>query len=273
MKNSKVILVTGASSGIGRACAELLHHRAHIVYGTSRNPASISVPWRMIELDVTCDELVSTAVARIVAEQGRIDIVINNAGLVMAGAIEDTSLDEARCQLDTNFFGVLRVCKAVLPSMREKRAGLIINIGSLAGLVGLPFQGLYSASKFAIEGFTEALRLEVAVFGVDAVVIEPGDIATSVVENRVRVSASAGQSAYRETFEKVVATYEKEEHAGASPDVVANKVLTVIEARRRSPRYGAGPIAQHLLAGLKPFVPARLFEWGLMIYYGLKRGA
>jgi NAD(P)-dependent dehydrogenase (short-subunit alcohol dehydrogenase family) len=270
MNDPKVILVTGASSGIGRACAQLLHRRSHIVYGTSRNPGSISVPWRMVELDVTRDDSVETAVAKIIAEQGRIDVVINNAGLVMAGAIEDTRLDEAQRQFDTNFFGVLRVCKAVLPSMREKRVGLIINIGSLAGLLGLPFQGLYSASKFAIEGFTEALRLEVAEFGIDAVVIEPGDIATSVVENRVRIAASASGSAYRQAFEKVVATYEKEERAGASPDVVASKVLAVIETRRRSPRYGAGPISQRLLTGLKPFVTGRLFERGLMIYYGLK---
>ena len=268
MTAPKVILVTGASSGIGRACADLLHARGHLVYGANRDPARVDAPWRKLAMDVTDEASVSRAIETLIAEQGRIDVVVNNAGLVLAGAIEDTSLDEAKSQLDTNLFGAMRVCKAVLPSMRARGAGLIINIGSLAGLVGLPFQGLYSASKFAIEGFTEALRLEVAAFGVEAVVVEPGDIATSVVENRVRAAASGEGSAYRDAFRAVVATYEKEERAGAAPTVVARRILAIIET---SPRYAAGPFAQRLLTGLKAFVPAKTFEWGLMLYYGLKR--
>ena len=271
MSGSKVILVTGASSGIGRACAALLHEKSHVVYGTSRKPAD-ETPWRMLRLDVTSDDSVKGAVARILSEQGRIDVVINNAGLVMAGAIEDTSLDEARLQIDTNLFGVVRVCKAALPAMRDKRSGLIINVGSLAGVVGLPFQGFYSASKFALEGLTEALRLEVAAFEIDAVIIEPGDIATSVVQNRVRVAASGAASPYRAAFETTVATFEKEETAGARPDVVARRVLSIIEGGRPAVRYSVGPIGQRLLSGLKPFLPSRWFEFGLMIYYGLKRG-
>ncbi len=226
----------------------------------------------MLQLDVTSEQSVASAVARILDEQGRIDVVVNNAGLVMAGAIEDTSLDEARLQLDTNLFGAARVCRAVLPTMREKRSGLIINVGSLAGVVGLPFQGYYSASKFALEGFTEALRLEVAAFDVEATIVEPGDIATSVVQNRVRVAASGAASPYRAAFDKTVATFEKEETAGASPEVVARRVLSIIESGRPAVRYSVGPFGQRLLAGLKPFLPSRWFEFGLMIYYGLKRG-
>jgi NAD(P)-dependent dehydrogenase (short-subunit alcohol dehydrogenase family) len=267
----KVILVTGASSGIGRACAELLHAKSHIVYGTSRNP-SADAPWKMLQLDVTSDASVSAAVATILAEQGRIDVVVNNAGLVMAGAIEDTSIEEAQRQLDTNLFGAFRVCKAVLPAMREKRAGLVINVGSLAGVVGLPFQGFYSASKFALEGFTEALRLEVASFGVKAVIIEPGDIATGVVQNRVRVVSSGLRSPYRVAFEKTVATFEKEESAGASPGVVARRVAAIIATDRPAVRYSVGPFGQRLLSALKPYLPSKWFEFGLMIYYGLKRG-
>ena len=271
MTAPKVILITGASSGSGRACADLLHALGYVVYGCNRDPSRVDAPWRKLAMDVTDEASVARAIETLIAEQGRIDVVVNNAGLVLAGAIEDTSLDEAKSQLDTNLFGAMRVCKAVLPSMRARGAGLIINIGSLAGLVGLPFQGLYSASKFAIEGFTEALRLEVAAFGVEAVVVEPGDIATSVVENRVRAAASGEGSAYRDAFRAVVATYEKEERAGAAPTVVARRILAIVETSRPAPRYAAGPFAQRLLTGLKAFVPAKTFEWGLMLYYGLKR--
>jgi len=269
MADAGVVLVTGASSGIGRACAALLHARGYVVYGTSRAAAG-DVPWRMLRMDVCDDAAVANGVAQILAEQGRIDVVINNAGMVMAGAIEDTTPDEARAQLDTNVLGALRVCRAALPAMREKRSGLVVNIGSLAGVVGLPFQGFYSASKFALEGLTEALRLELAPFGVRAVVVEPGDIATNVVQNRVRV-ASSGAGLYKASFDKVLATYEKEESAGGPPEVVARKILAIIETKNPAVRYSVGAIGQRILSGLKPFLPSKWFEFGLMIYYGIKR--
>jgi len=264
----KVVFITGASSGIGRACAALLHERGYLVYGTSRKPAPIE-PWRMVVLDVRDDASVSAAAAQILAEQGRVDVLINNAGMVLAGALEDTTLDEALAQLDTNVLGALRMCKAVLPAMRAQRSGVIINMGSIAGRVGLPFQGLYSASKFALEGFTEALRLETRPFGVRAVVVEPGDIATGVVQNRVRAAASGEGSAYLGAFRKVVASYEKDESGGASPDVVARTVLAIIEKGAPAVRYSTGPIAQRLLSGLKPFLPSKVFEFGLRVFYGL----
>ncbi len=267
----KVVLVTGASSGIGRACAALLTARGHIVYGTSRGPAA-GTPWRMLELDVTRDDMATASVAQILSEQGRIDVLINNAGMVLAGALEDTSLEEARLQFDTNVLGALRMCKAVLPAMRAQKSGLVINVGSIAGKVGLPFQGLYSASKFALEGLTEALRLEVAPFGISAAIVEPGDIATSVVANRVRAAASGDGSAYREAFVKVVASYEKDETGGASPDVAARTALAIIEKRAPAVRYSTGPVGQRVLSGLKPFLPSKVFEFGLRVFYGLKRG-
>ena len=271
MRDQKIILVTGASSGIGRACAECLHAEAHIVYGTSRTLARAATPWRMIELDVTNDASVARAIALILSEQGRIDVVVNNAGVVYAGAVEDTSIDEAQHQLDVNFFGALRVCKAVLPAMRAQKSGIIFNVSSLAGRLGLPFQGLYSASKFALEGLTESLRPEVAPFGIEVVLIEPGDIATSVVENRIRAVASGAGSAYRENFTRVVALFEKEEKAGASPQVVARRIAALIATQRPAVRYTVGPLAQRFLAALKPLSPSRFFERCLMLYYGLKR--
>lgn len=162
MSGSKVILVTGASSGIGRATADLLHARGHRVFGSSRNPAIHEAPWSLVGLDVTEDASVAACVEAILASEGRIDAVVNNAGLVMAGAVEDTSPQEAQRTFETNVIGAIRVARAVLPSMRSRRSGVIVNMGSLAGRVGMPFQGLYSASKFALEGLTESLRQEVA---------------------------------------------------------------------------------------------------------------
>lgn len=195
MNGAKVVLVTGASSGIGQACAELLSARGHTVYGTSRKPPPEPARHRMLELDVTRDDSVQKAVATVLEEQGHLDVVVNNAGYALAGPIEDTSIEEARHQLDTNFFGVLRVCKAVLPSMRARGSGLIVNVSSLGGMVGLPFQGLYSASKFALEGLTESLRQEVAPFGVQVTLLQPGDVRTAITDNRVR--ARGGWSRFR----------------------------------------------------------------------------
>src|SRR6266498_4866639 len=161
----KVVIVTGASSGIGKSCAEYLKQRGHKVYCASRSTED-QLSDGKISLDVDNDDSVNRAVQRVFEHAGRIDVVINAAGFGIVGAVEDTAIAEAKTQFETNFFGVVRVCKAVLPVMREQGSGLIINISSIAGLVSLPFQAFYSASKFALEGMTEGLRMEVAPFGV-----------------------------------------------------------------------------------------------------------
>ncbi|WP_408888203.1 SDR family oxidoreductase [Myxococcus faecalis] len=271
-QGSKVVLVTGASSGIGEACAELLSVRKHVVYGTSRRPPETpTVGYRMLALDVTQEDSVRRAVAELLEREGRIDVVVNNAGHALAGALEDTSVEEAWRQLDTNVLGVLRVCKAVLPHMRERRSGLIINIGSLGGVVGLPFQGLYSASKFALEGLTESLRQEVEAFGIQASLVEPGDVRTRLTDNRVRAEGSRDGSAYREPFEKVLAIIEKEEREGVPAEAVARKVLEVMEAREPDVRYSVGKLSQRAAVVAKTLLPARTFEGLLMSMFGLKR--
>ncbi|MCK8498880.1 SDR family oxidoreductase [Myxococcus fulvus] len=271
-QGSKVVLVTGASSGIGEACAELLSVRKHVVYGTSRRPPRTqSVGYRMLALDVTQEDSVRRAVAELLEREGRLDVVVNNAGHALAGALEDTSVEEAWRQLDTNVLGVLRVCKAVLPHMRERRSGLIINIGSLGGVVGLPFQGLYSASKFALEGLTESLRQEVEAFGIQASLVEPGDVRTRLTDNRVRAAGSRDGSAYREPFEKVLAIIEKEEREGVPAEAVARKVLEVMEAREPDVRYSVGKLSQRAAVVAKTLLPARTFEGLLMSMFGLKR--
>ncbi|QRK06502.1 SDR family oxidoreductase [Archangium violaceum] len=268
-KGSKVVLVTGASSGIGRACAELLSARGHTVYGTSRKPSPAPTGYRMLELDVTREESVQKGVSTVLEEQGHVDVVVNNAGYALAGPIEETSMEEARRQLDTNFFGVLRVCHAVLPSMRARGSGLIVNVSSLGGVVGLPFQGLYSASKFALEGLTESLRQEVASFGIQVTSLQPGDVRTPITENRVRVQRCGPDSPYRSAFETALGIIEKEERAGAPVELVARRLLELVDRKQVGVRYSVGHLSQRLLTSTKAFLPARLFERILMSYYGL----
>ena len=170
---SQTVLVTGASSGIGQVIAQLLTERGFTVYGTSRKPTGTLIP-----LDVRSDESVRACVDRV----GTIDVLVNNAGYTLMGSAEETSVDEAKAQLETNFFGVVRMVKAVLPAMRQARAGKIITIGSLAGITAIPFGAFYTASKFALEGYTEALWHELRPFGIHVTLIEPGQVETPFFE-------------------------------------------------------------------------------------------
>jgi len=200
---SKVVLITGASSGFGKACAEHLAGLGHWVYGTSRRArfedgAVVPGGVRMLPMDVREDDSVARAIAFIRKDAGRLDVLVNNAGLALAGAIEDTTVDEARDLFETNLFGAHRVCRAALPILRAQGAGLIINVSSLAGLVTVPFQGFYSASKYALESMTDALRMEVAAFGIRVVLIEPGDFKSGFTAGRVFAAASGEGSPYAE---------------------------------------------------------------------------
>src|SRR5580704_17976127 len=216
MSDRRIALVTGASSGIGRACAELLAARGLRVYGGSRHPEPHAA-FEAVRMDVRDEASVDEAVANIIQCEGRIDVVVNNAGISIVGAVEDTSLEEAKDQFEVNFFGVLRLCRSVLPILRKQRAGYIVNIGSIGGLVAIPYQGLYSASKFALEGLSESLRMETRRFGVHVVLIEPGDHRTAITENRRRTGGSQSSAVYRERFERAIARMAADERNGADP--------------------------------------------------------
>jgi NAD(P)-dependent dehydrogenase (short-subunit alcohol dehydrogenase family) len=266
-----VVLITGASSGFGEACADHLAQLGHQVYGSSRRatfPEGTPEHYpRMIPMDVCDDASVRAAVDFVLAAEGRLDIVVNNAGFAMAGAVEDTSPEEAKGLFDTNFFGVHRVCRAVLPTLREQRSGLIVNISSIGGLIAIPFQGFYSASKFAIEALTEALRMELMPFGIRVTMLEPGDFKTALTDNRVFASQSSTNPAYQVFCQRAVAVMEHDEQRGAAPLEVAQTLATVIEKRSPRLRYAVGMLAQRLAVWLHRLLPNRLFEKGIMAYY------
>lgn len=255
----KVVLVTGASSGIGQACAEMLAARGYLVYGASRRP-----PADGIAMDVRDDTSVRRAVDHVLAREGRVDILVNNAGIAIAGAVEDTSIDEAQEQFEVNFFGVLRMCRAVLPAMRAQRAGYIVNIGSIAGLVAVPYQGLYSASKFALEGLSESLRMEVGRFGVRVVLIEPGDHRTGLTDHRRR---SAESEAYRDRFQRAARRMEADERSGPEPAAVARLLLRILKKARPRLRYATGPVPERAAIWLKRLLPYSVVETAMDFYY------
>lgn len=270
MNTARVVLVTGASSGIGRVCAEYLATRGFRVYGTSRQagwPAA-DTPLQsltMIPMDVTSERSVTQAVEWLLAREGRIDIVLNNAGFGIAGAVEDCSIEEAQRQFDTNFFGLLRVCRAVLPAMRQQRSGHLINVSSIGGLISIPFQGLYSASKFAVEGLTESLRMELRPFGVQAVLIEPGDFQTGFTAQRQL--ATGGSGAYEVAMRRAVAVMEADERGGATPEAIAHRVERIVNQRRPALRHRIGPLPQRLAVPLKALLPQAWFEAAVRLYY------
>ncbi|MCX7749990.1 MAG: SDR family oxidoreductase [Candidatus Bipolaricaulota bacterium] len=261
-----VVLVTGASSGIGRTCADLLSRSGFTVYGGSRTaPSEPPSGWTWLPLDVRDEASVRGAVDRILEEAGRIDVVVNNAGYGIAGPVEETPLPEALDLFQTNFFGALRVCQAVLPHFRARGAGTIVNISSLGGRIPLPYQGLYSASKFALGGLTEALRMEVAPLGIRVVLVEPGDVRTPFPAHRRRVERVA--KAYQEPLARALAQAERDEREGVPPEAVARLVLRILRHPRPKRRYTVGPLPQRAAARLQDLLPGRLVEWGIMRHY------
>jgi len=254
---SQTVLVTGASSGIGQAIAQLLAERGFTVFGTARKPAApASAKVTMVPLDVRSDDSVRACVERV----GQIDVLVNNAGYSLMGSAEETSLDEAKAQLETNFFGVARMVKAVLPAMRKTGGGKIINIGSLAGITAIPFGAFYTASKFALEGYTEALWHELRPFGIHATLIEPGFVHTAIGESTQ--VAAAPLAPYNDVRQRATAALGRHVKNGISPDAVAKTVLRVVQSRSPALRYRVGTDAVWF-PRLKSVMPWPLFAIGV----------
>ena len=257
----RVILVTGSSSGLGKACCDrLARNGTNRVYGGSRT-LKAGEGWAHVAMDVTDDASVAAAVAAIVDKEGRLDSVVHCAGNSLAGPVEDTRIDEAKHQFDTNFFGAVRVVRAVLPVMRRQGRGQIIMIGSVGGLIGLPFLAHYSASKFALDGLVEALRTEVEPLGIQATVVHPGDFNTALGANRMHCADTKPGTAYYERFRKIVAFYDAAEHNGGSPDLVARKVERLLAKRRLPVRVVVGSPLEIAGVWAKSLLPGRSFEF------------
>ncbi|MEN8160079.1 MAG: SDR family oxidoreductase, partial [Myxococcota bacterium] len=255
---SQVILVTGASSGIGAACAARLAADGHRVFGTTRRPTPPATPadidW--LTLDVRDAASVERGVQHVIDLVGRIDVLVNNAGIGLAGAVEDTTPEDLVEQLETNLLGPLRLVRTVAPHMRAQGAGRIVQISSLAGRIGVPFQGAYTASKFALEGLSEALALELRPFGVDVVIVQPGDHRSGFGAARRWTDAAHGSPIYGERARRAVAAMEEAERNGPPPERAARLVARIVAARRPRLRYvcatpveRCGLVAQRLLPG------------------------
>jgi NAD(P)-dependent dehydrogenase (short-subunit alcohol dehydrogenase family) len=258
MKN-KVALVTGASSGIGEATAERLARAGYKVYGTSRRGAQAGKgSFEMLALDVTSDESVKAAVEEVLRLEGRIDVLVNNAGFSVApAAAEETSVEQAQSIFETNFFGIVRMTRAVLPSMRAHGSGRIINIGSVLGFLPAPYMAVYSATKHAVEGYSESLDHELRAGGIRVSVIEPAYTKTQFDANALEPDSKFAE--YGEV-RAVLAKQLKETLAGADePSVVAEVVLQAVSATRPKLRYTAGPLASRLRF-LRRFAPVGIVD-------------
>jgi short-subunit dehydrogenase len=265
--NRGVALITGASAGIGRATAEALRDAGYRVFGTSRKSDPQSFDGiTMLTGDVTSDASVAKLVDDVLSEAGRIDLLVNNAGFGVTGAAEESSIAQVRSLFETNFYGVVRVSNAVLPIMRKQRGGRILNVGSVLGLVPAPYGAYYSASKFAIEGYSESLDHEVREFGVRVAIIEPGATRTSFEGSNVRgdrplAAYDQTQAKYRVAFNQVMA-------AGDSAEEVAATIVRA--ARDKTPRlsYRSGKAARQS-AFARRFLPRSLFDRILHKQFGL----
>ncbi len=267
----KVVLVTGGTSGIGRAIADYLHEKGYTVYGAARKPeAAKDARFKVVRLDVDSDESVAECVSRIVAAEGGIDVLVNGAGFGITGPVEENSMDEVKAQFETNYFGVVRMCRAVLPHMRAARKGLIINISSLGGLVSVPYHAHYCASKFAVEGLTEGLRLEVAQFGIKVAMVEPGDYKTGFTAGRKMACASQVECAYNPQFENSLRKMEESERKGPPPTPIARLVARIIETPSPKLRYPIAPPPQNLMPPFKRLLPWSVIEKIIAGTYGIK---
>lgn len=268
------VLVTGASSGIGAATAWLFAQKGYTVWGTTRNLAKLDrLPdlqqsVRFVEMDVTKDESVERAVSKVLAEAGQLDVLVNNAGGAVYGPIEEVPMELVIKQFELNVFGLLRVTKAIIPHMRQRRSGIIVNISSLAGKLVIPYQTHYSASKHAVEAFTEGLRQELRPFGVKVVGILPGDINTNF-NNATEFPKELwnGQSPYYRWVSASWRTIDVNLRKAPPPEVVARQVWKAVSARRPRGRYTAGDFLSRQFPFLARFLPDSIREWAIRLFY------
>ena len=264
-----VILITGISSGFGLAMARQLSADGHTVYGTVRRDVEQVSGVHYLRADVRDTFSVQAVVEAVLAAEGRIDVLVNNAGMGIGGPVEFAPEADVQLQMDTNFMGQVRFVQAVLPAMRRQGGGKILCFSSIGGVMGLPFQGFYSASKFAIEGFCEAMQIEVRRHGIQVILIEPGDFSTGFTASRIKQLSDEAAAAYP-SLHKSVGSFERDEQTGLGPEFLARKVSKIISRKHPRFRYVIASFIQKLSIPLKRILPARAFARVLSLFYSVK---
>lgn len=263
----QVVLITGVSSGIGRATATLLAARGFRVFGTVRNSSQSAPPGvTAVHLDVTEQASVDAAIAAVLAQAGRIDALVNNAGTALVGAIEETTGEQAQALFETNFFGAARVTRAVLPTMRAQRSGRVVFVGSIAGVLPAPFMGFYAASKHAVEGYAESLDHEVRALGIRSIVVEPGFTRTHIDRNGS--AAASPLEDYAQVRARTAKGIDASVKDGDEPEVIAQAILEALRASKPRLRYPVGRGVPRM-AALRSLLPERLFDRSLRKRYRL----
>jgi short-subunit dehydrogenase len=264
--NRGVAIVTGASSGIGKATAKALANAGYTVFGTSRRAMVRSDGLAMLACDVTDEASVDGLVRTVLSEAGRIDLLVNNAGMGLLGGAEESSVDQAKALFDVNFFGVLRTTNAVLPTMRQQRAGRIVNVSSILGLIPSPFNALYASTKHALEGYSESLDHELRGFGIRVTLVEPGYTQTAFEQNTM--TPDRGLTVYDSVRLDMEIQLRKGVGSGDEPEVVARSVLEAATAPTPKRRYAAGRMAKQVRL-LRRLVPEAAFDKSLRKQVGL----
>ena len=265
-----VVLITGASSGLGAAIAHHLAGQGYRVFGTSRRPTDEERPFSLLPLDLRDPTSIQACVAQVLAQAGRLDVLINNAGIGYTGPLELTSEAELRDQWDTNFLGAVRLCQAVLPQMRTQQAGRILNISSLGGMMGLPYHSHYAPTKFALEGYSETLSMELRPLGIWVSVIQPGDFNTGFSHRGQRIARAEAVPDYATRLARCEPRFIADEDQGLAPEVLARLVGRILRARQPRLRYRIASPVQRLAAWLHGPLPGRWFERLIMATYDIR---
>lgn len=266
---SKVVLITGGSSGIGKSIGDYLSFNGFVVFGTSRNPERYpESKFDLVRLDVSDTDSIQDAVITVIEKSGRLDVLINNAGAGITGPVEEIPMEEIRRNFETNFFGPINVMKAVLPQMRQQRSGLIINVTSIAGYMGLPYRGIYSTSKGALELLTEAMRMEIKDFNIQMTNVAPGDFATNIAAGRFHAPLLE-HSPYKTPYGNTLNLMDAHVNAGKDPLLMAKAIHKIIMTDRPKVHYKVGEFMQKFSIVLKRILPDKVYEKMLQNHYKL----
>ncbi|WP_411766970.1 SDR family oxidoreductase [Winogradskyella sp. A3E31] len=266
---SKVVLITGGSSGIGKSIGEYLMTKGYSVFGTSRNPEKYKdSKFPLVTLDVTKPETISECIREVLTQAQKIDVLINNAGAGITGPIEEIPEEEIKRNFETNFFGPINVIKAILPQMRKQESGLIINITSIAGYMGLPYRGVYSASKGALELITESFRMELKEFNIEMANVAPGDFATNIAAGRYHAPVKTG-SPYEKSYVANLKMIDDHVDSGGDPKMVAEIIAKIIETPKPKIHYKVGAFMQKFSIVLKRVLPDKVYEKILSNHYNI----